>query len=144
MRTPIWRRRLKITLIALALIDLLLWAAPPLLRSVVASEAGRIAAPAVHIGQLSLNPLTMTLRVSELKIRGQHGEPLLAFDELRVNANLLGSIRHRGAVIDAIELHHPQLYLARIGENRYNISDLIEFLDKPTMAKITFHSTTCI
>ena len=132
MLTPIWRRRLKITLISLVMIDLLLWAAPPLLRSVVASEAGKLLHRPVHIGQLSLNPLTMTLRVGELKIQGQHGESLLAFDELRVNANLLGSLRHRGAVIDAIELRHPQLYLARTGENRYNISDLIEeFLDKP-------------
>lgn len=132
MLTPIWRRRLKITLIVLVIVDLLLWAAPPLLRSVAANEAGKLLHRPVHIGQLSLNPLTMTLRVGELTIKGQQGEPLLAFDELLINANLLGSIRHRGAVIDAIELRHPQLHLARTGENRYNISDLIEeFLNKP-------------
>lgn len=132
MLTPAWRRRLKISLIALLLVELLLWAAPPLLRGVVASEAGRLLHRPVSIGQLSLNPLTMTLRIGELTIKGQQGEPLLAFDELRVNANLPGSIRHRGVVIDAIELRHPRLHLARTGDNRYNISDLIEeFLNKP-------------
>ena len=100
MLTPAWRRRLKISLIALLLVELLLWAAPPLLRGVVASEAGRLLHRPVSIGQLSLNPLTMTLRIGELTIKGQQGEPLL--------------------------------HLARTGDNRYNISDLIEeFLNKP-------------
>lgn len=127
-----WRRRLKIALISLITLELLLWAIPPLLRSTAETQLSQLLHRKVHIGQLGLNPLSLTLRIGDLNIQSPQGQPLLAFDELQVNASLWGSLRHRGAVIDAITLEHPKLYLARTGDNHYNISDLIEeFLDKP-------------
>ncbi len=130
-RSP-WRTRLTFALIALLLIELLLWATAPLLRSVAEQQLGALLQRQVTIARLSLNPLTLTLQADGVKLATLSGEQQLAFARLEIDANLWGSLRHRGWVIDSISLVAPDLYLARTGANRYNISDLLDrFLNQP-------------
>lgn len=135
MKTPAngrWSGRMKTTLIALAAMELALLAAPALLRSTVEDRLGQYLQRKVEIHALSLNPLTLTMHASGVSVASFGGERQLVFDQLQIDANLWGSLRHRGVVIDSVALNRPYLYLARLGENRYNISDLIEkFLNQP-------------
>ena len=127
-----WLQRLKRALILLTLLELMLLAAPPLLRGVAEQQLGALLMRRLQIGSLSLNPLTMTLEAKAVSLATAAGERQLAFERLRINANLWGSLRHRGVVIDSIELERPDVYLARTGAHRYNISDLLDkFLDQP-------------
>ena len=79
--------------------------------------------------QLSLNPLTLsTMHASGVSVASFGGERQLAFDQLQIDANRRGSLRHRGRGDRSVALEPAfYLYLARLGENRYNISDLTEF-----------------
>lgn len=127
-----WSGRIKLALIVLATAELALLAAPPLLRGTVEKQLGQYLQRKIEIRELSLNPLTLSLRAAGVNVANSVGECQLAFEELQVNANLWGSLRHRGIVIDSVALNRPYVYLARLGENRYNISDLIEkFLNQP-------------
>src|SRR5258706_9273187 len=80
------------------------------------------------VESITVNPLTLSVRVRALAINDADGKSnLLRFDELYTRVGLRSLLR--GApVIEEFTLQKPQINLARLAEERYNISDIVENL----------------
>jgi len=84
----------------------------------------------VSIQSIDIQPFSLELIVRGFrigkKIKNEGADNVLfSVGELYVNAST-ASIAHRTPVISSIIIKEPVLYLVRNGENRFNISDLIE------------------
>lgn len=116
-----WLKRLVLWGIGgLAVLLVLLWLAlPPIVQSqaerFVAEKTGhrlKMAAP-------SFNPLTLSLRLSQLELADPDGHPLLAFDALLVDLSLT-SLPLRAWVFDAIRLDRPAVTLTELPQGGLN------------------------
>ncbi|MBN8486849.1 MAG: DUF748 domain-containing protein, partial [Burkholderiales bacterium] len=108
-------------------------ALPGLLRGVAEREASSVLGREVRIEHLSFNPFTLSAQVEGLVVSSLEpaAPPLLQVD--RVAANLsLASLWQRAPVLDALQIEHPRLALARLGDNRYSIDDLLERFARPS------------
>ncbi|HEX8874019.1 MAG TPA: DUF748 domain-containing protein [Nitrosospira sp.] len=88
----------------------------------------------VTVQSIEIQPYTLELtvrgfRVGEKTSDPDAGEALLSIDELYTNLSS-ASITHRAPVISAVSVKGPALRLVREGENRFNITDLVENLTK--------------
>ncbi|BCL76306.1 flagellar motor protein MotB [Jeongeupia sp. HS-3] len=100
---------------------LLPWLARPKLESALSQALG---GRQVQIGALAINPFTLTARIDDFRVL-EAGKPVLAFKQVRANATLK-SIWRLAPVLESLELDQPYFRLVRLGENRYNITDLID------------------
>ena len=135
MRLPRPPRRYWLPLVIVFLvIELTLLVLPPLLRPTLEHKLSALLQRDVHIGELSLNPLTLHLHIGHLDIA--HGrEHELSFDALDINIGLFRSLWHRGLVLKRIQLTHPVIYIARTGAGRFNFSDILDHLSQGKPAK---------
>lgn len=101
----------------------------------------------VTVQSIEIQPYTLELtvrgfRVGEKTSDTDAGEALISIDELYTNLSS-ASITHRAPVISSLTVKGPSVRLVREGENRFNITDLVEDLMKrpaqePTAGKTLF------
>src|SRR5690242_18755433 len=101
----------------------------------------------VTVHSIEIQPYTLELtvrgfRVGEKTSDTDAGEALISIDELYTNLSST-SITHRAPVISSLTVKGPSVRLVREGENRFNITDLVEDLMKrpaqePTAGKTLF------
>jgi hypothetical protein len=80
------------------------------------------------VESITVNPLLMSVRVKALAINDSDGKSsLLTFDELYTRIGLR-SILRGAPVIEELALVKPRINLARLAEERYNVSDIVELM----------------
>jgi hypothetical protein len=137
-----WLRRGLIGAAALALVLVIAFAVavPPLARYGLETVASRELGRAVTVQSISANPFTLSatlkgLAIAGSAVAGQSDEaPLLTVERLRISLSAL-SIVHRAAVVDALEIDAPHLRIARLQEQRFNFTDILERLQARPRAK---------
>ncbi|AOY00445.1 DUF748 domain-containing protein [Jeongeupia sp. USM3] len=120
------RRVALVLLVVIALIGalgagLLPWLAKPRIEAALSQALG---GRQVTIGELAVNPFTLTARIDDFRVL-EAGKPVLAFKQVKANATLK-SLYRLAPVLESLEIDQPYFRLVRTGENRYNISDLID------------------
>lgn len=96
----------------------------------------------IHVQPFTLEITMRGFRVGE-KIEGTDaGNALFSIDELYANLSIASIVR-RAPVISSISLKAPALRLVREGDNRFNISDLVEeFMKRPDDGSKTLYSVS--
>jgi uncharacterized protein involved in outer membrane biogenesis len=101
-------------------------AAPPIARHVAVKQLSEALHRPVSIRKVSVNPFALTLTVEGLDIKEREGGASFAgFESLFVNLQA-SSLFRWGPVVDEIRLVDPKFRVARLAENRYSFSDLID------------------
>lgn len=120
-RTIVWAALVVLSFAAIGFLAL-----PPLLKPVLESRLSTALARKVTIEQLRINPFAISATLHGVSI-GERGEgpPMLALDELYLNAETMSLLRW-APVISELKLTHPALRLVRNSDKSYNVSDLIE------------------
>jgi uncharacterized protein involved in outer membrane biogenesis len=97
----------------------------------------------VTVQSIEIQPYTLELtvrgfRVGEKISATDAGEALISIDELYTNLSI-ASLTRRAPVISSMSVKGPALRLVREGENRFNITDLVEdFMKRPAGGKTMF------
>ncbi|SEK96684.1 DUF748 domain-containing protein [Nitrosovibrio tenuis] len=97
----------------------------------------------VTVQSVEIQPFTLELtvrgfRVGEKTSDTDAGEALLSIDELYTNLSI-ASVSRRAPVISSVSVRGPAVRLVREGENRFNITDLVEdFMKRPAGGKTMF------
>ena len=145
LRRFVNNRRLRISVGILVIIIVLFgllgyfWL-PGYAKNKLETELPEIVHRPVSVQSIDIQPYTLELIVLELIVRGfQVGEKaasegfdkaLFSIGELYVDLSA-ASITHRAPVVSSVSIKAPMLHLVREGENRFNITDLIEeFLEQ--------------
>ena len=124
-------RKIAIWLAAIfAFIGILAVAAPPLLKTKIASELSTKLHRPISIEQIWFNPLTMSLTVRGFLMKERQGSATaVSFDELYANLELQSLFRW-GPVFKELRLTKPYINLIRNEDRSYNYTDLIEEFTK--------------
>jgi uncharacterized protein involved in outer membrane biogenesis len=102
------------------------FAAPPLLRSKIASELSAQLHRPVSIEEIWFNPFTLSLTVRGFLVKEPQGSATaVSFDELYANLELQSLFR-LGPVFKEVRLTKPYMSLIRNEDRTYNFTDLIE------------------
>lgn len=125
----VWLRRAGWAVASLLLLWAVAWlAVPPLLKWQAQLRLGEALGRPVSIEAVRFEPWRLVLTVEGLRIGAAPGAPgadaLLDVARLRVDA-AAASLWQRAPVIEALEVDGPVLRVARTGEGRYDIDDLI-------------------
>ncbi len=105
-----------------------------LAEKAIAESTGRMAT----IAGISINPLAMSVEIEGFKL--YEADKITPFFELgRLKAALsLASIYRLAPVVKELSIESPRIRLVRTAENRYNFTDIIDFISKqPKTAKKT-------
>lgn len=121
-----WGRRGLIALVVVALYAAAGFLLAPWLieRSLVSALDERLALQ-TEVGNLRLNPFSLSLTVDELRVTEEDGQPLLAFDRLYTNFQLSSLFRWAWS-FDEIHLIRPALRFERTTETDNNFTALAE------------------
>ena len=111
----------------LLLLALGLFAAPPVLRSVLASQLGKALGRDVTIAAVSVNPLALSVQVDGLSVKDRAGAEQLGCEQLHIDVSSL-SVAQAGWGLDEIRLHKPRVAITRLADGRYDISDWLDRL----------------
>ena len=132
-----WLVRLAIAVgVVVALIALAWLAVPAIVRSQLESRLTSALSRKTTVEAVDFNPFSLRLKLHKLAIADTSGAaPLLAVDEVVADLST-ASVWHRAPVLDALKLTRPAVSLARDGEGRYSVQDLIDPIvaraDEPT------------
>ncbi|KDB53122.1 hypothetical protein X805_12940 [Sphaerotilus natans subsp. natans DSM 6575] len=131
-------RAAAIALASVLLLWLLLWLAlPPLLKSLIETQASQALGRPVTLERVSVRPWAMDLAIERLRIGAAPGaaetEPLLEVARLRADLDA-ASLWRLAPVVAALEIDAPALRLTRTAEGHYDIDDLIARLSAPSPA----------
>ena len=112
---------------------LLLWAVawlavPPLLKWQLETRGSQWLGRELRVGEVQFSPITLTLTLRGLSIASASGDaPQLQVERLFVDLDARSLLR-LAPVVAALEIDAPRLQLARLGEGRYDIDDLLQRL----------------
>lgn len=99
-----------------------IFAIPPFVKSRIIAEVEARYGRTIQIGQLGINPFTLTLDLRDVRVPDADGADAIAFDLLRLN--LSGSSLWRGGLaFDEVRLDAPRVRLERRADGRVNLSD---------------------
>ncbi len=141
LRRFVTNKRLRISLSVLVIFIVLFgllgyfWL-PGYAKTKLETELSGIVHRPVSVQSIDIQPFSLELIVRGFRIgRKVENEGvdnvLFSVGELYVNVST-ASIAHRAPVVSSVTIKEPMLYLVREGENRFNISDLVEeFSEKP-------------
>ena len=109
--------------------------APPILRGYFVDHSEELIGRKLDIASISLNPFTFKLEIDSLAVYEKDGKtPFVSFEKFRVNADPLQLVTGTASVS---EIYLKGLY-ARVlqHEDRFNFSDITEFLAKGDTASV--------
>ena len=120
-RVLLWGLGCIVVLMLLAWLVLARW-----LRAVAQEQATAALGRETRIEALHFNPLTLTLALDGLEIAGPApgAPPLLRIPHAAVNADIRSLFR-LAPVVEAVAVQGLELRVARLGDGRYDIDDLI-------------------
>jgi uncharacterized protein involved in outer membrane biogenesis len=99
---------------------------PPILKSILTQKLSENLHREVTIGDIKLNPYTLSVTVKKLMIKERdRSGPFVSFDELFVNLQTI-SVYEKGVVLREIRLKEPYIKVNRNPDESYNFSDLME------------------
>jgi hypothetical protein len=103
-------------------------ALPPLLRGVIAEQAGKFLGREVQIDAVALDPLRLSLAIDGLRIlEPGSAPPLLEIERVEVDL-AASSLWHRAPVLERVRLKRPHGRVVRTAPARFNFSDIVETL----------------
>ena len=111
----------------LLLLALGYFVAPPLARSVLASQLSQLLGRDVRIARVAINPLALSVDIEGLSVTDRAGVEQLGFAQLHVNLSSF-SVAQAGIVVDEIRLQAPRVAITRLADGRYDISDWLDRL----------------
>ncbi|KAG9545808.1 hypothetical protein KCV01_g24472, partial [Aureobasidium melanogenum] len=122
--------------VALVLFGLLgFFAAPPIIRSQLASRASTALDRPVAVERVSLNPFTLKLTIEGLHVSEKDGKtPFVDVGKLTANASW-ASLFRLAPILDSLTLDRPYVHLQRSAPQRFNFSDIVERFASPPDAK---------
>ena len=130
----VWLRRLTWCVGAMLLLWVAVWlAVPPLLKWQIPLRASEALGRSVTLGEVRFRPWNLDLTLNDLAVAGLPAarQPLLQIRQLHANLSA-ASLWRLAPVIEALEVDALRLNIARTGEGRYDIDDLItRFSPKP-------------
>ena len=105
---------------------------PPLVKSTLVEKLSAALHRPVSVGNISINPYTLSVQVAGLAIQEKGGgETVAGFESLYFNVEAVSLFRG-GPVISELTLLGPTVKVIRLADGRLNFSDLIdEFMAKP-------------
>ncbi len=107
------------------------FAAPPLVKSILEDKASEALHRKVTVERIRINPYALSVELAGLSVKGESGQEVAGFDSLYANLEA-SSLFRGGPVVREFRLDGPRLAVARVGEGRYDISDLIDAWSKPS------------
>ncbi|HET6263466.1 MAG TPA: DUF748 domain-containing protein [Usitatibacter sp.] len=135
-RTRPWRGAL---IVALALVAL--WGVagglilPHVAKKMIAEEASERLGRPVSVERVSVNPYTLDASFEGLRIlEADRTTPFVSFDRLDVEGSA-ASIYRWAPVIDRLTLTGLKARLVREGDNRYNVTDILQRLEAAAKAR---------
>jgi hypothetical protein len=99
--------------------------APPLARSVLATQLGKALGRDVAIERVAINPLDLSVDVLGLSVKDRAGAEQLGFEKLHIDLSS-ASVTQAGIVVDAMHLQAPRVAVTRLADGRYDISDWLD------------------
>ena len=119
----------------LVLMALAWWALPPLLKSQIESRGSAALGRELRVGELSWSPWALTLTLRDITVAGAgagRAAPQLSVARLHLDVDA-SSLLRLAPVLQALEVDAPRLRVARLGEGRLDIDDVLAKLgaDKP-------------
>jgi hypothetical protein len=126
-----WRRAAWVTGSLLVLIAVLgFLVAPPLVRTLVGKQGSELLGRTVSVERVRINPFALSATLEGLRIAEADGKSDFV-SVASIYANVQASSVFRGGpVLNALRIDRPQLHVARLAENRFNFSDILERLAK--------------
>jgi len=106
--------------VVLALIGALWLAVPPLVRAQLESRLTAALSRPTTVERVDFNPFTLKLALHNVAVTG-----LVAVDEIDADVSV-ASLRHWAPVFDALKVVRPRVTLARDGQGRYSVQDLVD------------------
>ncbi|MDB5972717.1 MAG: hypothetical protein JWQ90_5167 [Hydrocarboniphaga sp.] len=97
---------------------------PWLIRTIAGDEVDKLGRK-LEIGAIRFNPFSFELGIDALKLSEADGKPLLAFDALYANLDILHSIIERGAVLTTLRWTAPDIALLIDADGSINWNKLI-------------------
>lgn len=98
---------------------------PLILRSVLVEQISSVTKRKAFVETVDVNPYALTVGIRGLKLQDLNAEPLVAFDELFVDFELIASAFNRAIVFKEVRLAKPDIHVVRTGASTFNFSDLI-------------------
>ena len=99
--------------------------APPLARSVLATQLSKALGRDVAIERVAINPLDLSVDVLGLSVKDRAGAEQLGFEKLHIDLSS-ASVTQAGIVVDAMHLQAPRVAVTRLADGRYDISDWLD------------------
>lgn len=130
------RRSLVLAIVTLvAVLAATLWALPGWLKQRLEHEAGAALGRPVSIDRLALHWQRLAVTVEGLRVAGPApaAPPLLKVARMELDASA-ASLWKRAVVVEALRIEQPEVALARTGEGRFDVDDLIARLSQPAAA----------
>ena len=106
------------------------FAAPPLLKSILQKQLSQQLHRDVSIENIDINPYGLSAKINGFSIKAAGGKEVAGFDELFVDISS-ASIFKLAAVVDEVRLQGLRVAVSRVGDGRYDISDLLDEWMKP-------------
>ncbi|MGQ0697061.1 MAG: DUF748 domain-containing protein [Panacagrimonas sp.] len=107
---------------------------PRLVHAIAPDEVAKLGRK-LELGEVKFNPFTFEASIAALRLTEADGAPLLAFDSLYVDADVVDSLRQRGFVLQAIRWTAPDIALVVERDGSINLSKLIPTSDEPAEPK---------
>ena len=135
----IWIRRLAWAIAALLALWALAWlAVPPIVRAQLEQQLGAKLGRTVSVGDVAFSPWALRLTVSDLAVAAAPGAaasaPQLAIGRLQIDVDAQSLLR-LAPVVEGLQIDAPRVRVARIGEGRYDIDDVLERLASGSSAQ---------
>jgi hypothetical protein len=114
-------------------------AAPPVIRAQIQKHASAALGRQVTVGHVRFDPYTLRLQLDRLQVAGTTGQlPFVAVDQAVINASWTSLFRLAPA-LDVLEIHQPQINLARSASGQFDFSDILKRLAaEPSNSKSPF------
>ncbi len=115
----------------LALLWLVAWlAVPPIVKSQAEQRLSSLLGREVRIGRIGFSPWSLTLTVEQFTLASAAGAaapPQLSVERIVADADMRSVLR-LAPVIEALQIDAPVLRVARTGEGRYDVDDIVQRL----------------
>src|SRR2546425_5894861 len=140
LRVLFTRRSVVVTLAVLAVLFLVYTLAgfflvPRLVAAYVPRYAQEQLGRRAEIGEVRVNPLLFKVDIRQFRLQEADGRPLLGFDRLFVDFELMRSIFRAAWTFAEIRLESPRVDAVIAADGRMNIAELLDALPKGEPAK---------
>jgi Domain of Unknown Function (DUF748) len=133
-------RRLRRAGIAAAIVIVLFglfgfFGVPIILRHELTGQVARTFHRPITVGDIAFNPYRLRLEVDKLHI-GDRGDaaPFVDIGRFRIKVSWK-SLFWLAPIVSSLSIDHPDIHIVRTGENRFNFSDLVEYMSRPSAPK---------